>query len=158
MATALPVIDTRPLGGCTHDIVMIPINLHQHGLVDRRHLHIHALAEASSFFVRGRGVSLWTHTFPSKDAPSSMAMRGVLDVADNGGRFLQLSALEAVRVSVHSTGYSISYASFLPVSARQSRLVSGLLTIWEAMFRQMGPELRQVLSDDPVLSRHYLCW
>ena len=31
----------------------------------------------ASFFVRGRGTSLWTHTFPSKKAPSSMAMRGV---------------------------------------------------------------------------------
>src|SRR5258708_22945678 len=31
----------------------------------------------ASFFVRGRGTSLWTHTFPSKNAPSSMAMRGV---------------------------------------------------------------------------------
>jgi len=32
---------------------------------------------ASRFLVCGRGVSLWTCTLPSKNAPSSMAMRGV---------------------------------------------------------------------------------
>ena len=32
---------------------------------------------SSSFFVWGRGMSLWIRMFPSKTAPSSMAMRGV---------------------------------------------------------------------------------
>jgi len=33
--------------------------------------------QPSRFLVCGRGVSLWTCTLPSKNAPSSMAMRGV---------------------------------------------------------------------------------